>query len=87
MVRIFIIYRPLRVFAFISLVLVSAGIAIGLRYLLLTLAGDGAGHIQSLILSSILIVTGCQSMLFGLIADLQSANRKLLEDIRMSLNK
>ena len=51
MVRIFIIYRPLRVFAFISLVLVSAGIAIGLRYLLLTLAGDGAGHIQSLILS------------------------------------
>lgn len=87
MIRIFAIYRPLRFFSFISLVLLVSGISIGIRYILLLFAGDGDGHIQSLILASILTVTGFQAILFGFIADLQAANRKLLEDIRYDLRK
>ena len=87
MIRIFAIYRPLRFFSFISLVLLVSGISIGIRYILLLFAGDGDGHIQSLILASILTVTGFQAILFGFIADLQAANRKLLEGIRYDLRK
>lgn len=87
MIRIFTIYRPLRVFSCISILLLSAGVALGIRYLVLSFAGSGDGHVQSLILSSILLVTGFQAILFALLADLQSANRKLLEEIRLNLKK
>lgn len=87
MIRIFTIYRPLRVFSLISIILLGAGVALGIRYLALSLAGSGDGHVQSLILSSILLVTGFQAILFALLADLQSANRKLLEEIRLKLHQ
>jgi hypothetical protein len=47
--------------------------------------GEGDGHIQSLILASILIVTAVVIYVSGIITDLISANRVLLEDVRMRL--
>ena len=38
--------------------------------------------VQSLILASMLIIIGVQSLVVGMQADLISANRKLLEDIQ-----
>jgi hypothetical protein len=55
---------------------------IGLRFLYFFLNGVGSGHIQSLILSAILLIMGFQSLLIAFIADLLAANRKLLENIR-----
>lgn len=86
-VRIFVIYRPFRFFAAIGLVLFTAGFLIGLRFLYYYLAGDGAGHIQSLILSSALLVMGFQTVLVAFLADLLAANRKLLEEIRYMSRK
>jgi hypothetical protein len=43
--------------------------------------GTGGGHVQSLILAAILMVTGLLSMVVGLVGDLISVNRKLLEKI------
>jgi glycosyltransferase involved in cell wall biosynthesis len=81
-IRIFVIYQPFKFFSTISFILLSLGILIGLRFLYFFLNGVGSGHIQSLILSAILLIMGFQSLLIAFIADLLAANRKLLENIR-----
>ena len=49
------------------------------------ITGSGSGHIQSLILAAILMLSGIQIGLFAVFADLISINRKLLEDIQRRL--
>jgi hypothetical protein len=79
--RIFVIYRPLRFFSFLGAVVFLAGFLIGARFLVFFLAGEGAGHVQSLILASLLMGMGFQVVVLGVVADLISVNRKLLEKI------
>ena len=81
-VRIFIIYRPFRFFGMAGAILFGLGFLIGLRFLWYYLNGDGDGHIQSLILASVMLGMGFQTLLVAFVADLLAANRKLLEDIR-----
>ncbi len=83
--RIFILYKPLRFFALLGVLSLVPGLLIGLRFLAHYAAGEGAGHVQSLILSAILVVTGVVLLIAGILADLNAANRQLLEDIRMRL--
>ncbi|HJX30745.1 MAG TPA: glycosyltransferase family 2 protein [Thermodesulfobacteriota bacterium] len=84
-VRIFIVYRPFRFFVSIGALLCGLGVFIGLRFLWFYFNSHGGGHIQSLILASILLGIGFQTMVIAVIADLLSVNRKLLEEIRLSL--
>jgi glycosyltransferase involved in cell wall biosynthesis len=84
-VRIFVIYRPFRFFLAVGMTVFTVGFVIGLRFLWYFLAGAGSGHIQSLILASLLMGMGFQTILFGFMADLLSANRKMLEDVRFRL--
>jgi hypothetical protein len=51
------------------------------------LGGDGDGHVQSLILASVLLGMGFQTALVAFLADLLAANRKLLEDIRVTVRR
>ena len=81
-IRIFVIYRPFRFFGAIGGVLFLAGFLIGLRFLWYWFGGEGAGHVQSLILAALLMGMGFQTMLVAFLADLLSANRKLLEEVR-----
>jgi len=81
--RIFVLYKPLRFFFVIGTFFFLPGIAIGLRFLISYLTGDGAGRIQSLILASILIVTAVIVYCAGILSDLIAANRMMLEDLRM----
>lgn len=84
-IRIFIIYRPFRFFGTIGALLFGAGFLIGLRFLAAYLGGEGAGHVQSLILAGALLAMGFQAILVAFLADLLAANRKLLEDVRFRL--
>ncbi len=84
-IRIFIIYRPFRFFGLIGLLLLSVGLLISLRFLWFYISGDGGGHIQSLIFAGVFLGMGFQTLLVAFVADLQAANRKLLEDIRYRL--
>ncbi len=86
-IRIFIIYRPFRFFASIGALLFSAGLILGLRFVIHYLNGDGDGHIQSLILAALLLGIGFQTLLIAIIADLLSVNRKMLEDIRVKIQE
>ena len=81
-VRIFVIYRPMWFFGALGSALFGAGILIGLRFMFLYACGLGQGHVQSLILASVLMGIGFQTLLVAFISDLLAANRKLLEDIR-----
>jgi glycosyltransferase involved in cell wall biosynthesis len=83
--RIFILYKPLRFFLWLGAAFLLPGVLIGVRFVLDYLRGDGAGHIQSLILSAVLILTAVIVFAAGLIADLIAANRVLLEEVRMRL--
>jgi hypothetical protein len=80
-VRIYTMYEPLKVFSFIGSVIFLSGFAISLRFLYYYLTGSGLGHIQSLVLSAVLLIVGFQIALIGLVADVISANRKLIEDL------
>ena len=80
-IRIFVVYRPFRFFMTIGLFLFVIGCFIGARFLYYYLADGGAGHIQSLILASILIGIGFQTIVVAFIVDLLSVNRKLLEEL------
>ena len=80
-VRVFVIYRPFRFFASLAIVSFLAGFAIGVRFLFFYLTGDGAGHIQSLMLATLLMGAGFQLFLVAFVADLLAANRKLMEDL------
>ena len=81
-VRIYAMYEPLKVFTYIGLTIFGTGVAGGLRFLYyLVFVNRGTGHLQSLILSAVLMIVGFQVILIGLLADVISANRKLLEDL------
>jgi glycosyltransferase involved in cell wall biosynthesis len=80
-VRIYTMYEPLKVFTVIGLISLAAGLGTSIRFLYFYFTGDGAGHVQSLLLAAVLLIVGFQVMLMGLVADVISANRKLLEDL------
>jgi glycosyltransferase involved in cell wall biosynthesis len=80
-VRIYTMYEPLKVFTMIGSVAVLAGLVLSARFLYYYFHDGGGGHLQSLLLSAVLLIVGFQVMLMGLLADVISANRKLLEDL------
>ncbi len=79
MVRMYSMYQPLRVFFFMGTFLVFLGVLPILRFLYFYAMSDGAGHLQSLLLGSVLILMGFMAYLAGLVADLISFNRQLIE--------
>jgi glycosyltransferase involved in cell wall biosynthesis len=80
-VRIYAMYEPLKVFGLIGLVVFLAGVGITGRFIYYFLGGAGQGHVQSLIVSAVLMIVGFQIALIGLVADVISGNRKLIEDL------
>ncbi len=82
MLRMFIIYRPFRFFAILASLFFTVGFLVGLRFLYFYLFSNGAGHIQSLILAAILIITSVQIGVIAILSELFCINRKLLEDIQ-----
>ena len=85
--RMFAIYRPFRFFTILATIPFLSGISLIFRYLYFFVTGDGNGHIQSLLLASILIFIGVLIQVIAIFADLISINRKLLEDIQAKLYK
>lgn len=82
MLRMFIIYRPFRFFIIIGGIFLFFGFLLGIRFIYYYAAGSGQGHIQSLILAAILLLTGVQVSLIAILSELISINRKLIEDVQ-----
>jgi len=81
-VRIYTMYEPLKVFTYIGSIIFFAGFAISVRFLYYYLfTPDASGKVQSLILSAVLMIVGFQVLMIGLLADVLSGTRKMLEDL------
>jgi len=79
--RIYAMYEPFKVFILLGTVLFSGGLVLGLRYAYFWWIGEITGHIQSAILSVLLLILGFQTLQWGIMADLIASNRKLVEDL------
>ena len=90
-VRIFMTYRPMQFFMVFGTVPFTLGFLLCVRWLLLFwgIFGDDPAkpRVPSLILAAMLILIGVQLWIFGLVADLMSVNRQLLEDIQLRLRR
>ena len=83
-IRIFVVYKPFSFFMTIASILFALGFLLSLRFLYFYFTGDGEGHMQSVVLSGVLMGVGFQTGLIAFIADLLSVNRKLLEEIKVA---
>lgn len=82
-----IMYSPLKFFGIVGIVLFVLGLILGIRFLAFYISGDGSGHVQSLILTAILMMLGFQTVITGLLADTIASNRKIMEDIQYRVRK
>ncbi|MBE6857057.1 MAG: glycosyltransferase family 2 protein [Ruminococcus sp.] len=85
--RSFVMYKPLKFFSTLGAILLLLGLILGIRFLVYFFTGEGDGHIQSLILTAVLMMTGFQTITIGLLGDTIAANRKILEDVQYRVRK
>src|SRR5688572_9901338 len=88
-VRIYAMYEPLKVFSYIGLTVFGVGVVLSLRFLYEYFTDNtfGGRMVQSLIFAAVFMIIGFQVLLMGLLADVISANRKLLEDLLYRVRK
>lgn len=77
--RAYAMYNPLRVFAMTGAALSLLGAVPIIRFMYFYAIGQGAGHVQSLVLGGTLLTLGMVAMMLGMIADLIGRNRQLME--------
>ncbi|MFQ5449716.1 MAG: glycosyltransferase family 2 protein [Nitrospinaceae bacterium] len=86
-IKVYSMYKPLKVFTIAGGLSFLTGFGIGCRYLYFFFQGRTEGHVQSLILSAILLIVGFQIIMMGIAAELIAINRQLLEDIQVRIKK
>lgn len=87
MVRVFVTYKPFRFFAIPGGASFVVGAALLLRFLYFYVTEGGAGHVQSVVVGSLLAGVGLFLVVVGLLADLMAVNRQLLEDIEYRVRR
>ncbi|HEX4567361.1 MAG TPA: glycosyltransferase family 2 protein [Vicinamibacterales bacterium] len=80
-VRIYTMYEPLKVFTYLGGAIFALGLAGVVRFVYYYTEGLASRHLGSMIASSVLIIVSFIVFVLGLIADVNAANRKLLEDV------
>lgn len=79
-VRNVVLFRPLRFFGLLALLLFVIGLIPILRWLSFFLVGDGRGHLQSLILAGVAIILSFNSLMLGLLGSSIGWSRKVAEE-------
>ncbi len=81
--RLFTVYRPLRVFSIFSLIFfIPAALLLGrYSYIYFFLPDEGARHVQSVIVGGVCLVISVQLFVLGILGELLSVNRNLIEDL------
>jgi glycosyltransferase involved in cell wall biosynthesis len=87
MFRIYTTYRPLKTFFAIGSLLLLAGLILGARFIWFLSQGERGGHVQSLILAAVFLITGFHTLLIALLADLIAVNRRLSEEVLIRVKK
>lgn len=85
--RALIMYKPLYCFTVVAVAPSLVGLLIGIRFMVYYFMGQGNGHTQSLMLACTLLIIGFMTFVIGMLADVISANRKILEDTQYHVRK
>ena len=85
--RIYTLYRPLKIFTLMALVNFILGTGLGVRFLYYYFIDEGGGHVQSLIMSAILFNLSFVLFVVGVMSDLIGFNRRLLEEMVMRMRR
>lgn len=86
-IRAFMMYKPLVFFLICGSIPFGIGAVMIIRFLIFFARGNGMGHIQSLVVASMLVMMGFMTFILGLQADIIAANRKLLEDVQFRIRR
>ncbi|MBO4374704.1 MAG: glycosyltransferase family 2 protein [Lachnospiraceae bacterium] len=86
-IRAFMMYKPLVFFLICGSIPFLIGAVMIIRFLVFFAQGNGMGHIQSLVVASMLVMMGFMTFILGLQADIIAANRKLLEDVQFRIRR
>lgn len=88
MIRIYTMYRPLKVFTIMGLMFLGLGFLLSLRFVISFIHEPTISrHVQSLTVAAGLALAGFVTLLMGLMADMISANRRLIEDVLYRIKK
>jgi glycosyltransferase involved in cell wall biosynthesis len=85
--RAYATYAPLRTFLFLAALAFTAALVIFARFLYYFVENGSAGHIQSLILGGLLATAAFQVAAIGILGDLLSANRRLIERVLLRVRR
>ncbi|MDR0886984.1 MAG: glycosyltransferase family 2 protein [Clostridiales Family XIII bacterium] len=86
-IRTYVMYRPILFFMSLGSIFLVVGSATMIRFLYFYFTVGGAGHIQSLVISSMFIITGVNAFVVGILSDVIRAQRKILEDVQYRVRK
>lgn len=86
-IRTILMYKAFKYLVALGSLLMGVGFLGIVRFLYFFFTTGGAGHIQSLVISSILISIGFMTAVMGVLADLVSINRRILEGLSHGLKK
>ncbi len=78
--RTYIMHKPLKIFLIFAVIFFILGFILGVRFLYFFYAVHSQGHIQSLILSAILLIASFLLAVVAILSDLIASNRKLIEE-------
>jgi glycosyltransferase involved in cell wall biosynthesis len=80
--RVYSLYEPLRIFVTAAAILGIVSAAIWARFLYFyVVEGEGAGHVQSLILGAVLFIAAVQLLALGVVGDILAGSRVLQQRI------
>lgn len=85
--RMYAIYKAYKLFIVLGIIVAFPGLLGFLRFLYFYLTEGGEGHIQSLIFSAVFVTCGLFIIMFGVIAELVSSNRKMIEMMIYKIRK
>ena len=87
-VRVYSTYGAMAIFSALGAATIMAGVTLGARFIYYFLFTDSSDlHVQSLILAAILMLAGFQMVLTGIVADLISSSRGILEEVSYRLRR
>ncbi len=82
MLRVYLLYQPLKFFLTLSALSLGLSVALFARFLIIfALQPQQSGHVQSLVVAGALAVIGVLLVALGVLSDLIAMNRRLLEEV------
>jgi hypothetical protein len=86
-VRNIVIFRPLRFFGALGILLTAIGLLPIMRFVYYYIIGEGTGHLQSIVIGAMCIILGYVNVVLGLLGSSIGWHRKVTEEVLYRVKK